>query len=491
MKQPVDEHEIIVLGSGLGGLITAALLSCHNHNVLFLKENQYDPFYVKDGYRFVPFSNFSERRVKLSLLEKVSYALNLPFLPSDQKERRKVETKLERQKQRVAFQVILPKSRIDLACHRPMFRMEWKREFPKEVAQIENFYREMDRIQHLLNKIKIQESSWSKFPVRQPSLIKRWFSFRSLPMGNMDKRLSLFSKEFREFIRLQLMSWGSLQPYQLPVSLATYLLLNGEGEDWANVELERVEKSILEKLIQSGGRVEEIEGVERVDISWRRRFTLELKGETRPIRSKFLIINSPLHRLSSLLGRKERLLSKWRERIQPRYALLPIFLGIDEKVVPVGMNDLVVSMFDLEKPYGGGNVLFLALSKKGDEAAAPEGKRALIVQSLMPLERGDQTSLDKSREGIMKHLHHLFPFLENYIEFTDGSWADGQFLRWSYPHFIYETTRDFKWGKGVVPARISKNLYFVGKENFPYLGLEGEIHSGWMVAKEILKQYHG
>jgi phytoene dehydrogenase-like protein len=491
MKQPVDEHEIIVLGSGLGGLITAALLSYHNHNVLFLKENQYHPFYGKDGYHFVPFSNFSERRVKLSLLEKISYALNLPFLPSDQKERRKVETKLERPKQRVAFQVILPKSRIDLFSHRPMFRMEWKRAFPKEVAPIENFYHEMDRIQHLLNKMKIQESSWSKFPVRQPSLIKRWFSFRSLPMGNMDKRLSLFSKEFREFIRLQLMSWGSLQPYQLPVSLATYLLLNGEGEDWANVELERVEKSIFEKLIQSGGRVEEIEGVERVDISWRRRFTLKLKGETRPIRSKFLIINSPLHRLSSLLGRKERLLSKWRERIQPRYALLPIFLGIDEKVVPVGMNDLVVSMFDLEKPYGGGNVLFLALSKKGDEAAAPEGKRALIVQSLMPLERGDQTSLDKSLEGIMKHLHHLFPFLENYIEFTDGSWADGQFLRWSYPHFIYETTRDFKWGKGVVPARISKNLYFVGKENFPYLGLEGEIHSGWMVAKEILKQYHG
>lgn len=491
MKQPVDEHEIIVLGSGLGGLITAALLSCHNHNVLFLKENQYHPFYVKDGYRFVPFSNFSERRVKLSLLEKVSYALNLPFLSSDQKERRKVETKLERPEQRVAFQVILPKSRIDLACHRPMFRMEWKREFPKEVAQIENFYREMDRIQHLLDKMKIQESSWSKFPVRQPSLIKRWFSFRSLPMRKMDERLSLFSKEFREFIRLQLMSWGSLQPYQLPVSLATYLLLNGEGEDWANVELERVERSIFEKLIQSGGRVEEIEGVERVDISWRRRFTLKLKGETRPIRSKFLIINSPLHRLSSLFGRKERLLSKWRETIQPRYALLPIFLGIDEKVVPVGMSDLLVSMFDLEKPYGGGNVLFLSLSKKGDETAAPEGKRALVVQSLMPLGRGDQTSLDKSLEGIMKHLYHLFPFLENYIEFTDGSWADGQFLRWSYPHFIYEATRDLKWGGGVVPLRISRNLYFVGKENFPYLGLEGEIHSGGMVAKEILERHDG
>jgi hypothetical protein len=36
--------------------------------------------------------------------------------------------------------------------------------------------------------------------------------------------------------------------------------------------------------------------------------------------------------------------------------------------------------------------------------------------------------------------------------------------------------------------RISKNVYFVGKENFPYLGLGGEVFSGLTVAQQILKR---
>jgi hypothetical protein len=175
--------------------------------------------------------------------------------------------------------------------------------------------------------------------------------------------------------------------------------------------------------------------------------------------------------------------------IQPRYALLPIFLGIDEKVVPVGMRDLLVSILDLEKPYEGGNLLFLTLSQRGDEAAAPKGKRALTVESLMPVEKWNEGSMEEHLKSVMSHVQSLFPFHERYIEFTDWSWANRHFLCWSYPHFRYEIGQDFKWGEGVVPNRISKNLYFVGKENFPYLGVEGEVTSGWMVANQILKKY--
>jgi len=89
----------------------------------------------------------------------------------------------------------------------------------------------------------------------------------------------------------------------------------------------------------------------------------------------------------------------------------------------------------------------------------------------------------------MEHLHRLFPFLERSIEFADSSWVKGQFLCWSYPLFLYETNHDFKWGDRVVPARLSRNLYFVGKENFPYLGLEGEILNGWLVGKQILEKF--
>ena len=155
--------------------------------------------------------------------------------------------------------------------------------------------------------------------------------------------------------------------------------------------------------------MEEWKGLRR---RWRKGITLSLKGEKRAFRSKFLIFNSPLHPVSDLLGKKRKLLSKWGGRIQPRYVLIPLFLGIREKVVPVGMRDLLVSILDLNKPYEGGNLLFLSLSRRGDESAAPEGRRALTVESLMTPKSWDPDSFVEHQKGVMKHLSHLFPFLE-------------------------------------------------------------------------------
>ena len=86
-------------------------------------------------------------------------------------------------------------------------------------------------------------------------------------------------------------------------------------------------------------------------------------------------------------------------------------------------------------------------------------------------------------------LNHLIPFLEKNIEFTEWNWGNEQYPCWSYPHFLYETTHSHGgWGE-VIPIRIAKNLFFVGKENFPYLGLEREVHSGMMVAQQIYKNH--
>jgi phytoene dehydrogenase-like protein len=153
------------------------------------------------------------------------------------------------------------------------------------------------------------------------------------------------------------------------------------------------------------------------------------------------------------------------------------------------MRDLLVSILDLNKPYEGGNLLFISLSQKGDESEAPEGRRALIVEGLMIPKRWDPDLFVEHQKGVMRHLNHLFPFLEEHIEVTNWDWADEQFSCWSYPHFLYETTSDFEWREGVVPNRISNNFYFVGKESFPYLGIEGEVLSGLIVARQILEKY--
>jgi phytoene dehydrogenase-like protein len=489
MKWQGDEYEVIVLGSGLGGLIAGTYLSKEHHRVLVLKENPYHPSCEEKGYRFVPFSNFSEKRIKVALLKRVSKELDIPLFISNRGETRQGETKLKKPEPKVAFQVILPKARIDLFCQRSMLEMELEREFPKEVDQIENFYNEMEELQHLLKKEKAKEGPGSVFPIHSRSMIKRLWPFKALSKGKIDRRLAPFSKEFREFIQLQLISQGNLFSDQFPISLAGYLLSHDGTDEWVSeIDLERLRQKIFEKFFQTGGRIEEIGGVERVERGWRKGVTLSLKGEERAFRSKFLIFNSPLHRFSNLLVKKGRRLSKWGGRVSPRYVLIPLFLGIRERVVPVGMRDLLVSILDLNKPYEGGNLLFLSLSQKGDELEAPDGRRALTVESLMIPKRWDPDLFVEHQKGVMKHLYHLFPFLEEYIEFMDWDWANDQFPCWSYPHFLYETPSDFQWREGVVPNRISKNFYFIGKENFPYLGMEGEVLSGLMVAQQILEK---
>jgi phytoene dehydrogenase-like protein len=469
-------------------LIAGTYLSKEHRRVLLLREKPYQPFREEKGYRFVPFSNFSERRIKAALLKRISKELEFPLFIGDGGETGRGETKAKKSNQKAAFQVVLPKARIDLYRERSMFQKELKREFPKETAEIENFYNEMEGLRPLFEMEKAKEGPGSVFPVRPRALIKRFWPLNALPKGEIDHRLAPFSKEFREFIRLQLFSWGNFFEDRFPASLAAYLLSSNERDDWQpEMDLERLKEKILEKFFQTGGKIEEIRGVEKLERRWRKGITLSISGEKRAIQSKFLIYNFPLHPVWDLPDKKRRRLSKWDERILPRFALVPLFFGIREKAVPVGMGNLLVSILDLDRPYEGGNLLFISLSQRGDESEAPEGRRSLTVESLMTPKSWDPDSFVEHQQGVLKHLSHLFPYLEENIEFTDWDWVYGQYSCWSYPHFLYEASSNFQWREGVFPNRISKNFYFVGKENFPYLGMEGEVLGGLIVARKILE----
>ena len=487
MKQHENGHDVILLGSGLGGLIAGALLAKKGRSVLLLRERGYLSSCRRDGYRFTPLSNFSERRLRPSLVQEIVEELDLSFAEADFGKNLYVKKEIGPSGGKAPFQVILPEARIDLLDSPSLFQREWKREFPNELAQIEKFYEELGSLQGLLRAQKKKEAS-SFFSVDRRSIVRKGFSLLSLPEAGTDQRLSLFSKKFKAFLQLQWVAWGNLFPDAYPLPLAAYLLLHEERGKWVGrLDFEHLEGKILDSFLQSGGEVEEVEKTKKVEERWRKGFTLTLEGDRRVFRGKFLILNSPLHTFLTLFGKSGKPVSKWVKRIQPRYILFPCFLGIREKVVPVGMTDLLISILDLEKPYEGGNLLSLSFSPEGDEGTAPDGRRALTVQSLIPFRDWAQVSL-VHQEAIMKHLNHLIPFLDSYLDFNDFEWASEQTGRWSYPHILYEVPGGFNWREGVIPARLAKDLYFIGKENFPYLGLEGEVWSGLRAAKEILQK---
>ena len=490
MKWLGNEQEVIVLGSGLGGLIAGTLLSKSNHSVLLLREKGYVPSCVIKGYHFVPFSNLSEKCLKPSLIRKISQTLGISFLVGTREDGKQAKVVSEKSKHSPTFQVLLPKARIDIFPQRSQSQREWHREFPKEAAKIERFYHELDQIQDLFRKGngKRKPSGFS-LPYEERPFVKKIFSSNPFPKEGMDKKLLSFSKEFREFIQLGLISWGNLYSDRFPISLAAHVLFDQTNELNADMDIEKLEKEILNQFSRSGGRVEEIESVKEIR-AWRRKgLTLSLEGNPEVFRSQFLIINSPLHRISSFLGKKGKGILRWGRKIKPLYVMTPLFLGIHEKVIPVGMKDHLISLLDLDRPYEDGNLLFLSMSPKGDKTRAPEERRALTVEGLIDVGKWDQIDLASYQQKVVKHLYHLFPFLENYIEFVDFQWVSEQFPKWSYSHFLYECGSDFSWREGVVPMRMSKRIYFVGKENFPYWGVGGEVFGGLTVAQQLLRRF--
>jgi phytoene dehydrogenase-like protein len=480
------EHDVIILGSGLGGLTAAGLLSRKGLSVLVLREKASESSFVRDGYHFVPFSNFSERVVRPEILKWLSNVLPLsPSSPAPEVAAQP-RKKSPPSKDRVPFQAILPNSRIDLFEDRRKLLKEWEREFPKEVARLDEFQQEMDLLARKLKEGKPELSAWP-FCVSEPrGFFTRWFS----PDRPLD--LSLFSREFQQFTRLRLVSQGNFMTDKFPEPLAASLL-SGDRSSLpfpASVS-EALKKRILASLVDRGGRVEEVDGIEGATIHWRRGVTIVSGKDKKEFQSRVLVINAPLHRMAEVPGTLGEKLSRHGARIRPGYVSIPLFLGLQEKVIPVGMRDLLVSIADLEKPYGGGNTLFISLSPEGEKREAPEGKRAVTVQSLVPMGKLDRTSLMDHQKAVMEHLARLIPYLDRYTDFVEFDWTLDQVSRWphwGYPHFVYETSSGFQWEDGILPVRLSRGVYLSGKESFPYLGLEGEVWSGWKVAGAILKK---
>ena len=111
----MNEYDVILLGSGLGGLIAATFLARQKRKVLLLKEKGAPFSHEKEGYRFAPFSNFSERLLRPSLVKKICGALNLPGLTCVRgQESRPDSGDKASVRGRAPFQVILPSARVDL-----------------------------------------------------------------------------------------------------------------------------------------------------------------------------------------------------------------------------------------------------------------------------------------------------------------------------------------------------------------------------------------
>lgn len=472
----MEKYDVTVIGTEAGGLFASAILGKRNLSILILKEKGYKPFFEKDGYRFEPFSNLTEIGLNKRLIRWVSEELGLStkeFSSNDINEKE------------IFYQIILPENRIDIMNDfSSFFEIEMRREFGKELDKIINFYDNMRDIGDKIRKITVKDFPQNLFPVRKACALRRLFSSFLFKEKDIGRRLTIFSEEFKNFIILQLFPNGNLIPFNFPTSLTAYILMNSIESRLRSIDINNLKRILMERINASGARIEEVGRIERIERKSKTGFIIKTVEEEKEFESRYIIVNHPIQNISYFNGEEKKRISKWKRFIEPYYVIVPFFLGIREKVIPVGMKDLVISLYDLRKPFENGNLIYISLSPK-DGDKAPTGRRALVLECLIPFENLG-SSLEGCKKNIISHLNYIVPFLEEYIDLKDFELAENQLSSWSYPHFIYKVRVNFDWRGGIVPNQISKNLFFIGKENFPYLGLEGEIIGGYLTAKSII-----
>jgi hypothetical protein len=162
--------------------------------------------------------------------------------------------------------------------------------------------------------------------------------------------------------------------------------------------------------------------------------------------------------------------------LAPAYGRYTLSLVVDPRGVPEGLADTAFLARDLAAPLVGANALELDVVPREDDPT---------VLSITALAPADATAADLEvlRGQILARLEEDFPFLGEHL-IAVRSPHEGADARPLPP--VWRSTLPRSLGVGAMPHEVGwKNVYLVGRQNLPGLGLEGEVAAAWGAAKLV------
>ena len=387
----------------------------------------------------------------------------------------------------VSYQVVLPRHRLNIYPGRDRLLAEIAREFPDKMETIRELYEEWDTI----------ASNWYSGQDNLADLEKGWFQttgitqklkgfFHARKMGDRMKSFDISSPEY-DFFSLQHHFLGAFPPTAaippLPGALihsigrrGTYQETTGTGGLTA-LMLQRFQEYGGELL--HGGRVTE------VDINSRDGLSLVLSDGQR-VFTRTLSTTAGI--AATIDGLLKKIPSAPARGPSPKHPVR-FYLGIDERIVPQGMED---NLFLMREDDGGPLKMkscYLALSPAGSDMA-PEGKRSVTITSLLSeddLKNLSPENFEAVREDMLQALEAVIPFLSEGLKTVS---SDLQ------PEDEYRISRALPtgvaaWSPGII-GRMAITTRLRGRATIisptPWeLGIEGEALAALAAAGTLLK----
>ena len=501
MKNNTRNFDAIIIGSGIGGLVTASQLAAKGAQVLVLEKyiipGGSGGSFKRKGYTFDVGASMIFGFGEKGYTNLLTRAL------------RDVNEKCETIPDPVQLEYHLPNNfNISVDKNYNKFIGKLSSFFPNEEDGIKKFYGTCAKVFNCLDSmplLSIEDPSYL-FKVFLKSPMSCLGLARWLPVNAGDvARKFIKDPELLKFIDIECFCWSVMPALKTPMINAGMVFTDRHagGINYPKGGVGKIAEKLVYGIEKLGSKIRYKANVNEILLEDKKAVGVKLSSGEK-IYSNIIVSNSTRWDTFGLKNNMKGLISsnrvpkseyKWSETYKPSPSFVSIHLGVEKKLISNKFNCHHIIVEDWDELENEKGVIFVSIPTLLDSSLAPEGKH--IVHAFTPSSIGEWEGL--SRKEYLQKKEEYFLFLVEKISKIlpnlDKN-IDHKEIGTPRTHRKFLGRYDGTYGPipnqkllGLLPMPFNttkiKNLYCVGDSCFPGQGLNAVAFSGFACAHKI------
>ncbi|MCC5649177.1 carotene isomerase [Nostoc sp. XA013] len=491
----MQDIDAIVIGSGIGGLVTATQLAAKGAKVLVL-ERYLIPggsagYFERQGYRFDVGASMIFGLGQNGTTNLLTRALSA------------VNVSQEAIADPVQIHYHLPQG-LDLKVDRvyEKFLQNLTAHFPHEEQGIRRFYDECQKVFKCLNSMDLLSLEEPRYLLRvffqHPLACLGLVKYLPQNAGDFAKRY-IKDPQLLKFIDMECYCWSVVPSDMTPMINAGMVFSDRHygGVNYPKGGVGQIAQKLVEGLEKAGGKIQYQARVTKILTEQGKAVGVQLaNGEV--YRGKRIVSNATRwDTFEQLLPAEEMPHNekKWQQNYQKSPSFLSLHIGVKESVLPAGTECHHILLEDWEKMTAVEGTVFVSIPTLLDTDLAPSGYHIIHAftphwiddwQKLSPSEY--EVKKEKAAWRIIDRLEKIFPGLDAGLDYLEVGTPRS--------HRRFLGRQDGTYGpiprrklRGLLSMPFNRTaipgLYCVGDSTFPGQGLNAVAFSGFACAHRI------